>query len=229
MSHSSVTLDVFDCHADAKTGQTELLIVEGESAWRTVIALRDASFQAVLPMQGKPINATRRTRAAVMKNPWVIRLIQTIVGVDHAEEMVSRGGTFRITTMRYDRIVLLFDPDADGIHCGGLLTALFATYLSAIIDAERLWIVRPPLYVIRGRTAAEVLHLHNDEQLSSARRQLEAADVPHQVSRYRGLANIEANVICRTCLNQQTRTASIITQKDAEAFQRIFGRSTADR
>lgn len=222
MSDRPATLDVFDCRRDGDPSQSELLIVEGESAWRTVIALRDEQSQAVLPMQGKPINASRRTRAAVMKNLWIARLIETIVGVDHAAEMIRHGEPFRITSMRYERIVMLFDPDADGIHCGGLLTAFFGCYMSEMVAAKRLMIVHPPRYVVRGKTAAEILHLDNDQQLESVRGQLRAAGVPHQVSRYRGLASIEADVIKRRCLDPKTRIANFVSHSDVDAFAKIF-------
>ena len=91
----------------------ELFVVEGDSAAASVSRVRDPRFQAVLPMQGKPLNAVKASRQKVVSHAFFGPLIAALgTGID---------ADFRLGGLRYDRVLLLMDPDADGIHCGVLM------------------------------------------------------------------------------------------------------------
>ena len=102
-------LKLLDCAFQPEGVAAELMIVEGDSASSSVGAARDERFQAVLPLQGKPLNAWKASRTRVAANPFYQAIIDAIgAGWDES---------FAIERVRYERIVLIFDPDADGIHC----------------------------------------------------------------------------------------------------------------
>ncbi len=99
-----------DCQIHGIGSEAELFIVEGDSASKNVVRVRNRQFQAVLPMQGKPLNACKASKRVVGQNELYQQLVAALgAGWDE---------TFDLSQLRYDRVILLFDPDADGIHCG---------------------------------------------------------------------------------------------------------------
>lgn len=106
-----------DCEVHGVGSGSELFIVEGDSAASAVDRVRDSRGQAVLPVQGKPLNAVKAGESAVRANPFLGATIDAM-GVDI-------GDKFLLANCRYDRVLLLCDPDADGIHCATLLLLFF--------------------------------------------------------------------------------------------------------
>ena len=198
---------------------SELLIVEGESAFRAVSANLDRSFQTVVAMQGKPINALNRSGAVVLANPSMARLLSALVGADRMVGLVAKD--LDQVAIRFERVAMLFDPDADGIHCGGLMTAFFDRYFRSLIGQGRLWMIRPPMYEVR--LGDEVRYLDTPDQWVKFRDAAAAAGLPIRPKRYRGLASLDAAVLRDRCLNPATRRAAVVTAEDAAAFGRVFG------
>lgn len=124
-----------DCHQHGE--QAELFLVEGDSASLAVASLRNAQFQAVLPMQGKPLNAMKATPVKVAKNALFKALIDAI-GAGFGEH-------FDMAKCRYNRIVLLMDSDADGIHCGALMMMFFYRWMHPLLESGKVELVRPPV------------------------------------------------------------------------------------
>jgi len=114
----------------------ELFVVEGDSAASAVARVRDPLHQAVLPMQGKPLNAARAPRAKVESHPFFGPLAAAL-GVGFEATCDPRR-------LRYDRVLVLTDPDADGIHCGYLVLLFFHRWMRPLLDAGRIEVVRPP-------------------------------------------------------------------------------------
>ena len=195
-----------DCR-HAGDARAELFVVEGESAAAAVARVRDADFQAVLPMQGKPLNATRTTRAKLLAHPLFGPLVDAIgTGIEP---------DYRAASLRYGRILLLMDPDADGIHCGVLLLLFFRRWMPQLIAAGRIGIVRPPWgevtvdgRVHRGLSDAELTALADRA----------GATGPVAVRRYRGLAALDADVIRETCVAPATRRVSGVTPAEVAAM-----------
>jgi DNA gyrase subunit B len=136
----------------------ELYIVEGDSASSTVARLRDERFQAVLPMQGKPLNSMKATSKKVGANPWFAALIDAI-GADYGEH-------FELQNVRYEKIILLMDPDADGIHCGALLLMFFNRLMQPLLQSGGIALTRAPMATIRHGN--ESIHVRSEQEQRAA-------------------------------------------------------------
>ncbi len=215
----SEPVKLHECQKHGPGSGSELFIVEGDSASKNVVRVRDRTFQAVLPMQGKPMNAWKATKHGVARNKLFQQLIDAL-GADWGE-------TFELGRVRYDRIVFLFDPDADGIHCGALMLMFFFRWMPQLVDSGRMHTVRPPLYELtstrhtRG-VPVDRIHAYSDEHFQRIRAQLDIKNIPYQSQRYRGLASISADTLSETCVDPTTRNAVKLTKQDAEAAIRIF-------
>ncbi|MEM9643453.1 MAG: toprim domain-containing protein [Planctomycetota bacterium] len=124
--------------SQASGDRPEILIVEGDSASRSVVRSRDADFQAVFSMQGKPMNAVKASPASTRRNVLFQRLVEVMGG--------GWGDAFDLDSLAYDQVLLLFDPDADGIHIGVLMTLFFDRWMPGLIESGKLIVVRPPLF-----------------------------------------------------------------------------------
>lgn len=209
MNHQPPTL--MDCTEHSPGCGAELFIVEGDSAAKSVSRLRDARIQAVLPMQGKPLNAYRAREATVAKNALYRSLLTAIGSSDLAPP----------TKLRYDRIILLFDPDADGIHCGVLVLLFFYRWLRPVLDDGKVYILRPPLFEIATSDRQRVQFAYNEDQYRTLC--AEFNDAKYKKQRYRGLGSMNEEVLFETCLNSATRNLQQLSARDAELSLAIFG------
>lgn len=212
-----------DCQVHGLGSEAELLIVEGISAGLAVSAVRDPVRQAVLPMQGKPLNASKARRQAVLNNP-LFQAIMSAVGPLCPEQP---------ETMRYERIVLLCDPDADGIHCGALLLIFIYQYLQPWLDSGRVCQVNVPLVRIdwvNGMGVPQLGFAHSLEQAGKLVEQLKLAGYS-QINRkhYRGLGGIDQETLREYCVAPKTRRGWVLDVKNAEAALKCFGRKDDGR
>jgi DNA gyrase subunit B/topoisomerase-4 subunit B len=189
-------------------------VVEGDSASKTVCRARNSQTQAVLPMQGKPMNAIRASRSSVGRNELFRALIDAL-GAGWDDQL-------DLSRLRYDRVILLFDPDADGIHCGALMLMFFHRWMRPLLESGRLSIVRAPLYEIASLDRSERIHAYSDDHYQRLRAELERKQIEFQGQRYRGLASISDAALVSTCLDPASRNISTLTREDAEAAIRIF-------
>ncbi len=204
--------ELHDCR-EHKTGcGSELFLVEGESAAKSVCRLRNVQFQAVLPMQGKPLNAYKAKAAAVTKN----KLYQALLQAMGCKELAVPE------KLRYERIIFLFDPDADGIHIGALMLLFYYRWLRPLLESGKLYIVRAPLYEIANAERTEFQFGYNEEQYRRLCAQLgDSSQLKKQ--RYRGLGSMNDDVLYRTCISPESRILHQLTVADAEASRLIFG------
>ena len=192
----------------------ELYIVEGDSASSTVVRLRDERFQAVLPMQGKPLNAMKATLNKVGSNPWFAALIEAI-GAEYGEH-------FELPNVRYEKIILLMDPDADGIHCGALLLMFFKRFMQPLLKSGRIALARAPMATIQhGKDSIQVRS--QQEQRAEIERLRQAGVTKFDTVRYRGLAGMNMEVLAATCVHPATRLISPLGINDADAAVAVFG------
>jgi DNA gyrase subunit B len=206
---------LLDCQFYPSEHETELLIVEGDSASNAVGSVRDAAFQAVMPMQGKPLNAWKATKDKVARNEFFHALDQAIGA--------GWGVAFLVENTRYKKIVLLFDPDADGIHCGMLVLMYFYRWMLPLLESGRIYMVHPPLFEITAPKMTELVCAVSDEEaiarLAKVQRELD----PNAVKkRFRGLASMSGAVLKRYCVQPSTRHAFRMGPKDAEAAIEVF-------
>ena len=197
---------------------TELFIVEGDSAASTVAALRDGQFQAVLPMQGKPLNAIKASAEKVAAYP-LFKALNESLGIDHSHPTAD---LFVWDDLRFERLVLLFDPDADGIHSGALMLMFVYQYLRPLLDQGRVLMIHAP-WVQISLTGQQALYAYSEAQALALTQQLRAQGQSPQVVRYRGLSGIDRAILMQTCIDPATRNARVMTEQDALAAIEIFG------
>jgi DNA gyrase subunit B/topoisomerase-4 subunit B len=197
---------------------TELFIVEGDSAASTVAALRDGQFQAVLPMQGKPLNAIKASAEKVAAYP-LFKALNESLGIDHSRPTAD---LFVWDDLRFERLVLLFDPDADGIHSGALMLMFVYQYLRPLLDQGRVLMIHAP-WVQISLTGQQALYAYSEAQALALTQQLRAQGKTPQVVRYRGLSGIDRAILMQTCIDPATRNARVMTEQDALAAIEIFG------
>jgi DNA gyrase subunit B len=140
--YSQSRAKLVDCQIHGAGSGAELILVEGDSAQDSVLAVRDARTQAVLPLQGKPLNAWAASQDRVEQHVLFQQLAQAL-GLASAVALPEGG----VAALRYERVVLLFDPDADGIHIGALVQLYFARWLPAVVEAGLLCLCRAPMWM----------------------------------------------------------------------------------
>jgi DNA gyrase subunit B len=205
-----------DCHQHGENAGAELFLVEGDSAAMAVASLRNKQLQAVLPMQGKPMNASKASLQKVLANPLFKALINAIgAGV---------GDDFDVEKCRYARIILLMDPDADGIHCGALMLLFFHQFMPALLENNRIELVRPPVGEVANNATKITEYAYTDAQFM-ALINVQKSELNQSINtlKYRGLAGIDADKLAELCINPQTRKTSVMGIKDAQMAQEIFG------
>ena len=206
--------ELHDCKEHTPGSGCELFIVEGDSAAKSVCRLRNIQLQAVVPMQGKPLNAYKAKASAVTKN----KLYQTLLQALGCNELSAPEH------LRYDRVIFLFDPDADGIHIGALMLLFFYRWLRPVLESGKLFVVRAPLYEIANPDRSEIQFGYNEEQYRKMCEQLSGA-VDWKKQRYRGLGSMNDDVLYRTCISTESRILHRLTVADAEASRLAFGGS----
>ncbi len=198
----------------------ELFIVEGDSASGAVANVRDATRQAVLPMQGKPLNALKASGARVVEYP-LFKQLSDALGV--APTDIESGEVGDITQRRFERVMLLFDPDADGIHSGVLMLMYFYRWMRPLLAVGAVWMVRPPLYVLTVTENGNTLHAYSPDHAARILSELKRRGHTNvQSHHHRGLASIDAALLASSCLAPLTRKADVMTVADAEDAIQVF-------
>ena len=204
-----------DCYEHGDDADSELWIVEGDSAARGLGGVRSPRFQAILPMQGKPMNATKADEEDLENNVQFAALMKAM-GTEIGDE-------FDMAKIRYKRIILLFDPDADGIHGRTLLLLFFHKWMKPLLDAGRIFDARVPRWKIDSPQMKEPLFASTDEQFYALKEQLEADGVGDiKPTRFRGIGSVGEDTLAHFCTDLKTRQLSLLTSTDAEVAIRIF-------
>ena len=200
---------------------TELLLVEGDSALSSVCAVRDEQTQAVLAFQGKPLNAWTAPAARVDAHAQY-RLLAEALGLPRATHAMTAADT---ATLRHERLVLLFDPDADGIHIGALLVLYVQRWLPALIAQRRLWLLRAPMFELVSADSGEVLHADHPAECREMTQRLTEASSGRapRVQAHRGLGSIAPAVLRERCVDPRTRSGRVVTEAEVRAVVSVFG------
>lgn len=185
--------------------RNELFLVEGDSAGGTAKQGRDRSFQAILPLRGKPLNAEKKRIDQVLANDEY-RSIITALGTGIDED-------FNLNTLKYGKLIILADADQDGAHIRAILLTFLFRYMKELITQGHVYIGMPPLYkVSRGK---EVVYCYNDEELEAISKKMKKG---YTLQRYKGLGEMNASQLWETTMDPNTRTLMQVQIEDtAEA------------
>ncbi len=192
LKHLRLPGKLTDCYAKS-IEETELFIVEGESAGGTAKQARDRQFQAIWPLKGKILNVASSSMDKVLSNQEVSDLIIALG--------CGSGSTFDINKLRYGKVIIMTDADVDGAHICSLLLTFFYLQMRDIIAAGRLYLARPPLYrVIIGDKQH---YVHSDDEKDALIKKSHKSKV--EVSRFKGLGEMTAKQLKETTMSRQSR------------------------
>ncbi|MGB4811880.1 MAG: toprim domain-containing protein [Methylophilaceae bacterium] len=204
-------------HCRQQGADAELFLVEGDSASLAVASLRNAQFQAVLPMQGKPLNTIKATPAKLAENALFKALIDALG--------MGFGDQLKLENCRFGRIVLLMDPDADGIHCGALMLMFFYRWMKPLLESGMVELVRAPAGEVLDTATGELQYAYTQAQFIALCAQYNSVENSHIITqKYRGLAGINPTLLAYTCVDPSTRKTSVMGVKDAKVALEVFGR-----
>ena len=199
--------------------ESEIFLVEGDSAGGSAKQGRDRRFQAILPLRGKIINIEKTDDAKIYKNNEIQSLI-TALGLG------IKGEEFDSEQLRYHRIVIMTDADVDGAHIRTLLLTFFYRYQRSLVDQGYVYIACPPLYKVeRGRNH---VYCYNERQLQEHINSL-PNNANYTIQRFKGLGKMMPTQLWETTMNPETRSMKQVEIEDAAEADRIFTILMGDR
>ncbi len=195
-----------DC-SNKKADNTELYLVEGDSAGGSAKMARNKEIQAILPLKGKILNVEKANPARVLSSEEITNMI-TAIGTGVGEH-------FNLEKLRYDKIIVMTDADVDGEHIETLLLTFFFRFMPKLIENGNIFVAIPPLYRIRK---GKDYYVYSDNELKKVKEKLGATNV----TRFKGLGEMSAIQLWDTTMNPNTRKIKKIFIKDDIEANRVF-------
>ncbi|WP_395243196.1 type IIA DNA topoisomerase subunit B [Agromyces sp. MMS24-K17] len=218
LESSSLPAKLADCRS-TDVAQSELFIVEGDSALGTAKLARDSEHQALLPIRGKILNVQKASVADMLGNAECAAIIQTIGA--------GSGRTFDLATARYGKIIIMSDADVDGAHIRTLLLTLFFRYMRPMVEEGRVFAAVPPLHRIvvqnPGTKPNETIYTYSEAEFAAVTADLRRRGRKFgDPQRYKGLGEMDADQLAETTMDPRHRTLRRVNIADAEQAGRIF-------
>ena len=227
---SSLPAKLVDCRSN-DVAESELFIVEGDSALGTAKLARRSEFQALLPIRGKILNVQKASVSDMLHNAECASIIQ-VLGA-------GSGRTFDLDAARYGKVILMSDADVDGAHIRTLLLTLFFRYMRPLVEAGRVFAAVPPLHrvvvVNPGSKPNDTIYTYSEGELQTLLAQLEKQGKRYQepIQRYKGLGEMDADQLALTTMDREHRMLRRVRIEDAatadEVFELLMGNEVAPR
>ncbi|GAA1186203.1 DNA gyrase subunit B [Nesterenkonia xinjiangensis] len=219
LENSSMPAKLVECRSKG-VENTELFIVEGDSALGTAKLARSSDYQALLPIRGKILNVQKASVSDMLSNTECAALLQ-VIGA-------GSGRTFDVDSARYGKVVLMTDADVDGAHIRTLLLTLFFRYMRPMIEEGRVFAAVPPLHRVEvvhaGKKPNEVRYTYSEAELNQLLARLEAEGLRYKepIQRYKGLGEMDADQLSETTMDPAFRSLRRIRVEHAENAERVF-------